>query len=287
MTGMTPSPAMPVVEAHGTLGIEAWSDAFSIAVGFVSLVIILFLKRRQDRGIDRAARPFVFGIIIMMAALFYERLISPLIPFPPVDLYHVLMAVAMAFFTLSAWRFAPSREDLIREIEARKRTEDELKKSELKFRTLAEHAPVGIYLLDSSGRTTYVNPRAAELAGVTVEEAVGHGWAKYLHPEDRERVFAELEEIARKGALHTSEFRFALPDGERSVLTSTAPIIEQGRHSAFIGIVMDVTEFKKTAKELALRAAEAERLVQSMVGRELKMSELKEEIRRLRKKLGE
>ena len=54
-----------------------------------------------------------------------------------------------------------------------------------------------------------------------------------------------------------------------------------------IGIVRDITERKRQAEELKTGIAEMERMNKLMVGRELKMEELREEVRALRQRIKE
>ena len=50
-------------------------------------------------------------------------------------------------------------------IKARKRTEDELRESEKRFRTIFENAPIGIDIVDKEGRPLYVNSALQEMLG--------------------------------------------------------------------------------------------------------------------------
>src|SRR6185369_8181236 len=63
----------------------------------------------------------------------------------------------------------------------------ELEESERRFRALAMGAPVGIYRCDLNARCTFANQEWCQLAGLSPEEAMGVGWAKAVHPDDRER----------------------------------------------------------------------------------------------------
>ena len=57
----------------------------------------------------------------------------------------------------------------------RKRTEEQLRASEDKFRLIAQLAPAGIYMTDTQGRCVYANERWCEMAGLGEEEALGEG----------------------------------------------------------------------------------------------------------------
>jgi PAS domain S-box-containing protein len=60
-----------------------------------------------------------------------------------------------------------------RDITARKRAQDSLRDSELRFRAVAETAIEGIFTMDESGRIRYWNPGAERMFGWPVREAMG------------------------------------------------------------------------------------------------------------------
>jgi PAS domain-containing protein len=70
-------------------------------------------------------------------------------------------------------------------VTARKRAEDALEASRTLFRTLAEQAPVGIFLTDIRGEVVYANPACGRIVGWPTEVAMGTGWLQAVHPEDR------------------------------------------------------------------------------------------------------
>ena len=82
----------------------------------------------------------------------------------------------------------------VQDITARRHAEAQLRESEARFRNLAEHAPIILWVADSQGNVTYVNRSWFELSGQTPEEALGHGFFTALHPDDAadsERRFRE------------------------------------------------------------------------------------------------
>ncbi len=74
------------------------------------------------------------------------------------------------------------------DITERTRAERALRASEQRFRTLCHCSPIGIFLTDHEGRCTYTNPRCQEIYGFEPDEALGEGWSRFIHPEDRGRV---------------------------------------------------------------------------------------------------
>jgi diguanylate cyclase (GGDEF)-like protein/PAS domain S-box-containing protein len=154
----------------------------------------------------------------------------------------------------------PARLVLASDITDRKRAEDALRKAEDLYRTLASHAPVGIFMTDAGGDCTFVNERWCEFAGLTPEQARGPDWAAALHPDDRERVFREWYESAQEGREFKSEYRFQTPDGKVTWVTGSAvPLFgDDGEVTGHIGTVTNVTEQKQaedTIRHLAYHDA--------------------------------
>lgn len=142
------------------------------------------------------------------------------------------------------------------DITDRKRGEDALRVSEERFRTLASHAPVGIFQTDLNGDNLFVNEGWRQMAGMTSEEARGKGWTNAIHPDDRERVTANWQQALASGTSSSAEFRFRRPDGVVTWLQGNAvPLRDpQGRNIGYIGTVADITARKQG--EAALRNSE-------------------------------
>ncbi len=82
-------------------------------------------------------------------------------------------------------------QELKDEIYTRKQIESALRESEGRYYRLTAISPVGIFRTDMDGRTVYMNERCAEMIGLPMDEALGHGWTKTLHPDDYDRVTRE------------------------------------------------------------------------------------------------
>ena len=55
---------------------------------------------------------------------------------------------------------------------------------------------------DAEGTTRYISPSVERVLGYTPEEMVGTNSAEYLHPDDMERAFGELEALLSKPGVH-------------------------------------------------------------------------------------
>ncbi|MBZ5701614.1 MAG: response regulator [Acidobacteriia bacterium] len=136
-----------------------------------------------------------------------------------------------------------------------------LRQSEELFRTLSEAAPVGIFRADPKGRCNYLNERLLEMVGLKLEEALGYGWQKSIHPGDRERVGRHLSSLVGQRRIALESHRYRTPDGREGWAEGYMKALsaEDGAISGYVGIVQDVTERRKAEEELreAKEAAEA------------------------------
>lgn len=142
-----------------------------------------------------------------------------------------------------------------------------LREREAQYRTLTNHAPVGIYQTNAHREFIFVNPLWCELTGMTPEAAYRNEWLQALHPEDRERTLAEWYKEPERRAKNF-EFRFQRPDGQIFwvIGNSTSLRDDQGRYQGEIGTILDISQ-RKQAEENLQRQAERERLLAAMQSR--------------------
>ncbi len=146
---------------------------------------------------------------------------------------------------------------LEREISERRAAERRLRDSELRFQTLADNSPTGIFHSDAAGRTVYVNRAWCEIAGMTPEQAAGDGWQEAIHPEDRQRKIDDWNRALASGEpVRGGEYRMRLPDGtEKWVVGQAVPLRGgKGEVIGFVGTLTDITE-RRLAEE-AIRHSE-------------------------------
>ena len=137
------------------------------------------------------------------------------------------------------------------------RTRVDLVDSETRFRNMADHAPVMMWVTDPSGNCVYLNQRWYEFTGQTEREAQGLGWLDATHPDDKaeaERIFlaANVEGVAFR-----LEYRLRRADGSyRWAIDAASPRFgSNGEFLGYIGSVIDIAERREA--EDALRHANA------------------------------
>ncbi|RZS90684.1 PAS domain-containing sensor histidine kinase [Aquimarina brevivitae] len=135
-----------------------------------------------------------------------------------------------------------------------------------RYKTLTNISPVGIFMTKPNGKTIFVNPRWCEISGMSYEEALGEGWLKAVHPDDRQRLKKGWENDTEDRKASYSEYRFInKKDGSiKWVLGQAIPEYdENGRISGYVGTITDITEIKLYEEELSRlkdKAEESDRL---------------------------
>lgn len=162
-------------------------------------------------------------------------------------------------------------------------TEMNRKESEKRFRTLADSAPVLIWMTDSDRQCIYVNRGWLEYTGRTLEQELGTGCLEGFHPEDKERVLEIYTGAFSKQQSFSLEYRLRRKNGEYGwVFSQAVPhFTTDNIFLGYIGSCVDITERKESENLNKNRIEEIERMNRIMVERELKMIELKEQIKKL------
>jgi PAS domain S-box-containing protein len=154
------------------------------------------------------------------------------------------------------------------EISELKAVESALRESQRRYQILAETSPVCIINTDAQGNCLYVNQCWSEITGLSLENAVGTGWASPIHPDDRERVFTEWERAASAKVPFKSEYRFVRPDGTIAWVIGQA-VAEIGGEKEIIGYIGTITDIseRKLAEEARGQQFLRQRLTLAMLER--------------------
>jgi len=132
----------------------------------------------------------------------------------------------------------------------RKQAERALQESEARYRSIVETAQEGIWMLDATGKTTYVNDRMAEMLGYTPSEMLGRPSFDFMDGVARLEAERNLDR-RRQGIKEQHDFRFRRKDGsDLYTLVSTNPLLDaKGQFVGALGMVADITERKRAEEE--------------------------------------
>jgi two-component system, LuxR family, sensor kinase FixL len=145
-------------------------------------------------------------------------------------------------------------------IEERATGETELRESESRFRTVADAAPVLIWMSGADKLCTFFNKPWLEFTGRTMEQEMGNGWADGVHPDDLQKCLKIYTEAFDARQPFVMQYRLRRYDGEYRWISDqgVARYDSNGKFAGYIGSCVDVTELIN--KERALREFE-ERVV--------------------------
>ncbi|MCU1308823.1 MAG: diguanylate cyclase/phosphodiesterase & domain with sensor(s) [Acidobacteriaceae bacterium] len=121
--------------------------------------------------------------------------------------------------------------------------------SEQHYRALTELSPQIIWMADKDGYTNYFNQQWYDFTGLTVEESMGNGWSRVLHPDDRERCLLIWERAVLTDTPYEIEYLFRKADGTyRWHLGKGLPVRDkQGNIRNWFGICINIHDRRVAA----------------------------------------
>jgi len=154
--------------------------------------------------------------------------------------------------------FLPFKENgfsriIVKDITRSKRVEEELRREKENFRVLVEESPLGISLIDETGRYKYINPRFIEMFGYTLADVpTGVEWFDRAYPSElyRDQVLSGWINDLKKAGPEESEhrtFSVRCKDGSDKLILFRPTKLENG--DQFV-IYEDVTEQNRLEAQL-------------------------------------
>jgi len=170
-----------------------------------------------------------------------------------------------AFSTPIEYCGKPAVQAMFLDIDEYKKAEEVLKKSEARYRELANFLPEIVFETDITGKITFFNQRAFEIIGFTPEELQkGLNMFSFVVPEEREKSKENTMKSMAGKNLGSNEYTLLRKNGSTfPALVRTTPIISETKVKGIRGIVMDITNRKRTENKLDRYSKHLEEVVET------------------------
>jgi PAS domain S-box-containing protein len=156
---------------------------------------------------------------------------------------------------------------VVEDLTAEKRSEEDVRASEARYRALIERVPAVVYEMDPDDerRTLFVSPHVEQVLGYSRAEWLDQPdiWIELLHADDREIVLAQHDRHSATGEPWDLEYRLIASDG-RVVWVHDRAILIRGRDrgaAAWHGVMIDITAEHDAREMLVLHKEDLERRV--------------------------
>ncbi|XGV96885.1 MAG: ATP-binding protein [Leptolyngbya sp. BL-A-14] len=153
-------------------------------------------------------------------------------------------------------------EHLTRELQ---HNEAALRESETRFRTIADSAPVLIWIDDPARGCIFHNQTWLDFTGRSFAEEAGDGWQEGVHPDDRTSLVQRYTLAIESREPFTIDYRLRRADGEyRWLLETGVPwYLPDGAFAGFIGSCVDITDRKEAEQDRQLLKSVTQAIVTS------------------------
>ncbi len=205
-------------------------------------VAYYFWKRREPRAMT-ASRLYGFGLLVHLVML------ACTLALPGDMTWRVLENIALPviiIYPLATLLIAL----LMRDMEAQTEAGRRLRLSEERYRRIVDTANEGIWVIDPSQATLFVNQEMAGMLGCRPEQVVGHSLREFIPPEDL-ALHEQQMELRRQGVSDRYERRFLRRDGSLGWATiSAAPLLEDGVFAGSLAMYSDISARKQAEEDL-------------------------------------
>jgi PAS domain S-box-containing protein len=140
----------------------------------------------------------------------------------------------------------------VRDLTEEKARQAALKESESRFRNMADHSPVMMWVTDEAGYCIYLNRHWYEFTGQSAGEAEGFGWLDATHPADRALAQQAFLDANAARASFRVEYRLRHVSGVyRWAIDAASPRFgDAGEYLGYVGSVIDIDERREAESRL-------------------------------------
>jgi diguanylate cyclase (GGDEF)-like protein/PAS domain S-box-containing protein len=146
---------------------------------------------------------------------------------------------------------------IARDVTDRLETEQALIESDMRFRAILESIEDGYYEVDLEGNLTFFNNPISENLGYTEDELIGKNYKDYMDEENARIIFESFHRVFKTGvSAKTIEWELIRKDGVKMFVEASVNLRKNRKEEpiGFQGIIRDITDRKRSEKELAFLA---------------------------------
>ncbi len=147
-----------------------------------------------------------------------------------------------------------------RDVTEQKEAENELQKSEEKYRNIVETANEGILVIDDGFLVTYANKKLTDMLGYSLGEGIGRPIWDFITEESKNILKLNLEKMLQD-ITNSFELKLTRKDGSFIWTHINTKVLfnENGKLMGSLSMLTDITESKKAEKMLKLKFEELAR----------------------------
>jgi PAS domain S-box-containing protein len=177
------------------------------------------------------------------------------------------------------------------DITEKRKAEAALQESEMRFRIISEQTGQLIYDWDIRTGNIFWAGAIKNVSGFEPSEFQKvdiNRWSDMIHPDDRDSTTVLLDKAMEDNMPFRAEYRFRKKDKSYIFIEDTGIYLKDdaGKSVRMLGIMKDITSRKEMADIERSRTEELKKFNDLMVGREVRMVELKKEIEDLKEKIA-